>query len=278
MSRASLSLSHPYVQETLLISALQGAKQIKAKTVKTGGAYVHKSFITCVDYVDDPYWKKVLTDAARGKFLTGFFFDGTTLTYKRKNNLELSQDPRERALQFVTFHQKHGAWSAIDMRNNAQYYDRYLESRSEQETWKAVSKSALRKAELIRKYVDTKFPGLHPKVQEQLITQINVFIDLKLIKPNEIQFNGSEIYSINWLGANNDGVFPMKELPLPKISKSKETKNKTNISVHMENWIKFLKCYLNDFDKDILNRDITSKLNMSNFDELDEDAESYSDL
>lgn len=277
MSRASLSLSHPYVQETLLISALQGAKQIKAKTVKTGGAYVHKSFITCVDYVDDPYWKKVLTDAARGKFLTGFFFDGTTLTYKRKNNLELSQDPRERALQFVTFHQKHGAWSAIDMRNNAQYYDHYLESRSKQETWKAVSKSALRKAELIRKYVDTKFPGLHSKVQEQLITQINVFIDLKLIKPDEIQFNGSEIYSINWLGANNDGVFPMKELPLPKISKSKETKNKTNISVHMENWIKFLKCYLNDFEVDILNRDITSKLNMSNFDD-DEDAESYSDI
>lgn len=280
MSQVKLTLSNPHVKETLLSSALQGAKPVNVKTVKTGGVYKYGYLIDSTKCTTDTYWQKVITDAARGKFLPGFYYDGINLTYKRKNPLTLSSQPLERAQQFVTYHQKYGAWSPKDMQNNNEFRTKYISEKEDMDPWKSIRTSGLRKIELLRNYVDTKYPHLPNDIKNEFITQIIVYLELKLLKPADIQFTNSEITAINGISANEHGVFPCREFNGAKIAKPKESKSKSTGSVHIDNWIKFLKGYITTLDAEILNKEMTAKAHINaiignGIDDDDDDESSY---
>jgi hypothetical protein len=266
MSQEFLSLSNPYVREFLSSAASSiSSKKTISKASKATASYKYPYFIESASIVDDDFWKRLLQDAAKGKFMSNFFFDGVSLTYRRKNHTELTADlgPEDRAYTFISFHQRFGVQSPRDIRTNASNQIAFQPA-SEADIIKSLRKSVPRRLEMIRKYVNTQFAHLTDDIRNEMITQISVFFDLKLLKPTDICISDGEIVNIMGITANEEGVIACKDFPAVKQTRSRDSRsNKVKPCEHLENWLKFLKTYTEDIDREVLTKETISRIKIA---------------
>jgi len=265
MSQEFLSLSNPYVREFLSSASAITSKKTVSKASKATASYKYPYFIESASAVDDDFWKRVLQDAAKGKFMSNFFFDGVSLTYRRKNNTELLPDlhPEDKADIFIAFHQRFGIQSPRDIRTNASNQVAFQPA-SETDIIKSLRKSVPRRLEMIRKYVNTQYQHLSDDIRSEMITQISVFFDLKLLKPTDIQIADGEIVNILGITGTEEGVVICKEFPSVKQTRSRDSRsNKAKPCEHLENWLKFLKNYTEDIDRDTLSKETISRIKVA---------------
>jgi len=233
-----------YVRETLLPS-LKSSKTGKVqRVVKT---YKYPYFVESSELIEDSYWSKVAHDMARGKFMSGFYYDGKVMTYQKKDSFEFSSDPAARAKQIVSYHQKHGHWSPDDIEYSRRQGKERFESYTVQEfDWQSLSKMKYKKQEMILTYVRTKYSSLSKKIQDQLITQIQIFLSLKMLENEHIYIENGKIVHIEGLDANEEGIFVTGSFKNPTVGKTSKSKESRSNSKYLDVWNKFLTFYVRD--------------------------------
>lgn len=267
MSHEFLSLNNPYVREFLSSAANSNATTVAAKKAvvkasKSNTSYKHPAFLEAANTMEhDPFWKKLLQDAAKGKFMSNFFFDGVVMTYRRKGHTEVPADAaaEDRADIFVQFHQRFGVQSPRDMANGVS--NRVVfQPVSDAAILKSLGKPTVKRAEMIRKYVSSYYADLPKNVQTELTTQFCIRFDLKILKISDITLQGGVITHIDGLDANEAGVIVCKDPPVRKTRASTTSKSTTKATnEHYECWLKYLKVYSENIDNEIIGKESLSR-------------------
>lgn len=276
MSHEFLSLNNPYIREFLSSAAnsnanTAAAKKALVKASKANASYKYPAFLEAANAVNyDPFWRKLLQDAAKGKFMSNFFFDGVSLSYRHKGHTELASDceAEDRATTFIQFHQKFGVQSPRDVCNGASNKT-VFQPISDASILKSISKSVPKRSEMIRKYVNIEYSHLPKYIQSELITQIYAAFDTKRLKTSDIVIQDGNIVNIDGLEASEEGVSINKEIPVSKKGRSSNSSRASSkpSNEHYEAWLKYLKAFSEDLDHDVVSKDtlirIKSALNSS---------------
>lgn len=163
---------------------------------------VYPLFLKLSEMVDDPDWKSILLDSAKGKLPKGFSFNGTHLIFKNTNKIINLNDDGSSVKEFINFVRDCvGMRSKMDLeREKDSERDNYKEEDLPQE-WSNI-KSKFTKRMLIIDYVD-KIRITH-KLKEKEVNQLSTLLNLNMnddiIKKNVIlkEYEIVEIKSLLW--------------------------------------------------------------------------------
>jgi len=144
-------------------------------------AVVHPIFERCLPLVDDPYWRSLLSQAARGKFPRGFTYRGNVLYHRRGSrtvNITLPTDDAVSSLGLTLtfFRNQGGLRSSLDHDRDRQAVDDQLRGHLAPLTWDAAKRHKGLKDLLINGYVKRMVIQyqLDPSETERLRTLIHM--------------------------------------------------------------------------------------------------------
>ncbi len=170
---------------------------------KINGTIVHPIFIKILEYVDDPYWRSILTDAVKGKFTKGLSFNGDTLVNKKDGRSIIIKEDKESINKVIDFIKNTtGMRSQMDLEREKDYEkERSSIINTNINSWSDV-KTKFNKKLLIVEFI-SKMSKLYELTQDetnQLATIIYMYIDDDVIKRGILvrDNNISEIYGLCW--------------------------------------------------------------------------------
>ena len=218
---------------------------------------VNNIFIKRMDFVDDPYWKSILLDAAKGKFPKGFSFNDGTLLYRPLGKSMVMEDNINSINKFIDFIRINtGIRSKMDLEREKDYEREYqINHKVNMIEWSKISK--FNKRLMVIEFVSNikKIHNLDQNETDQLKTLINMNLEDDIIKKNVIMKDNNieEIRGLRWDQSSRkfslDGE--IKRTIFYKTDPSDITYIEENIPVEMgyvetiKGWNKFLK----DFNK-----------------------------
>ncbi|MNK61475.1 hypothetical protein D3C87_806350 [compost metagenome] len=187
-------------------------RKTKGRKPKSLGEIVHPIFMDCSELTDDPYWKKIFSDASYNKLPRSFNVKNGQLLHKRGTKVQritLTDNPVEtltNALEF--FRDVAGMRSALDQEREAlQLEEQFILSQSNvKETWVDVKK---RKKCLSNIYITMFIHKLANEMNlskqhiDQLTTTINLGFTLGTLTDDHVVFDGA-IQSIRGLSFNHE--------------------------------------------------------------------------
>ena len=159
-------------------------------------------FIKLLDYVDDPYWKLILLDAAKGKFPKGFSFNGSTLLYRLNNKSITIEDNVNSINRFIEFIRMNtGIRSKMDLEREKDYEREHQISPSNVDNWGKI-KSKFNKRMIVIEFVTKtkKLYNLSEEEADQLTTLINMNLEEDVIKKNIVMKDNNivQIHGLHW--------------------------------------------------------------------------------
>ena len=175
------------------------------------GSTIHKNMLNVIypifmkfsEHVDDPYWKSILINCAKGKFPKGFIYNDNILLYRPNGESVNIDDTGESINIFIDFIRSNAKIrSKMDLDREKDYEkEQQIGKNVKFEEWGKI-KSKFNKRLLIIEYV-TKMKNLYDLSQDesdQLTTLINMNMNEEIIKRNIIiqDNNISGINGLQW--------------------------------------------------------------------------------
>jgi hypothetical protein len=245
-----------YTISTLDDSMWQTPQPVKTKNTKTK-PIIHPLFISCIEFIKDPFWEEKFTAAAYNKFPKGFTYYNGILSYQKGqkvSSLNLPKNPIETAYAFKDFlNSKAGIISEIDQINETNLLHNQIVPRNPVD-WKSA-KSVFREC-MIYDYVSTmrKMMTLSKAESDNLLYIIKKGINGKYFTKDNIFVINNRIYNIDGLLWNETlrefYINPLLKPIITNKSKSKKLddnekasskENKDTIPEYSTLWIKYLK-------------------------------------
>lgn len=212
----------------------QSSESSKPKKSRSTKKIVHPIFAQCINYTNDPFWKKHFNNWSGGKIPKNFSLIGTTLRFNKKNRIieeNLSDDPEVCTQQCINFFRSHGYYySTKDEKTPPQITNDSEEEFSDEEVnWGNISN---RKQEiLIINYVNDMADILKLNKQQscQLLQTIKLGICYKLFHKGNILIEDSKIVDIKDLKYNENKVFKVYTNAIT-LNKKSNGRNKQSVS------------------------------------------------
>jgi len=219
----------------------------KVGKIKKSDQIKYPPFMLGAELVSDEYWKEILVKAAKGKFPRGFSYQPGYLQHRASGmTIQVPDDPSSLVEAVVYFlRQKGNIYSPNDLAILESAAQQHLIDGEDAEiAWSKIYKGKNSRAKYIRDYVERAYGSLDLKIRDELFTQINTYLELDLIKKNDIEFSQGQIQMIHGLTATPGGVFPTRPMTLKTKSRSKVTEEKKpEEQRHYENWLGWMEKY-----------------------------------
>ena len=177
---------------------LSNSKPARSK-VNTNTMY--PLFIKFSEYVDDPYWKSIFLDSAKGKFVKGFTYNNNTLVYRTNGKSIILDENLNTINKIIDFIRTNtGIRSPMDLEREKDYEREHQAINVNMNNWSKILK--FNKKLIIIEYV-TKMRKLYNLTQEetdQLSTLIYMNMNEDVIKKNIVldDNNISKINGLEW--------------------------------------------------------------------------------
>lgn len=191
-----------------------------------GPRIVYQAFANAGDYARDEYWREIFKDASHGKFITGFNFDGETISCVDENGNQVQKylntdSPYDLYKEFHTFLQDYGnVFSPEEIENyNNRCTDATIESIT---TWSKLKTETL-KNKYINKFVESisKNAKLTKNESDDLNHLIRLGISAGYFNKNNIKISGCQIKCIEGLEYDNGTYYINTSNFKSKVSRNK---------------------------------------------------------
>lgn len=168
---------------------------------------INPIFKECCELIVDPFWVRIFTNAARGKFPRKFSYYNDCLNYRRSPSVTKSVDkgdtiPETTSL-FINFFQSNGALFS-DYDQQLVIESMSTENHSEIESWADIN-GQMRRVMISEyaNYLKEKY-SLSPKEYTELHKVINHAFIFKRISGDDVNIKKNKISSINGLKFNKE--------------------------------------------------------------------------
>lgn len=219
----------------------------KVEKIKKSDQIKHPIFIAGSQLITDEFWKDILVKAGKGKFPRGFSYQGTHLQHRTSGvTIQVPEDPESLVATVVYFfRQKGNIYSPNDLALLESAAQQYLIDGEDSElAWNRIYKAKNSRAKYIRDYIDRTYIQLSRQIRDELFTQINTYLELDLIKKEDIVFLEGQIQSITGLTATSEGVIPTREMVYKsKPPKAVHKEKKPEEYRHYEGWVSWMEKY-----------------------------------
>lgn len=207
------------------------AKAKKRKTVKKEKPIVYPVFEQCAYITDDPYWKTIFNQCARGRFPRYFYYKNGLITWRKGNKIDrvlISESKTSEDAYDVYnistdfFRLKAGMYSDIDRQRMKEEEEKRISERVLKDfTWANIKKSKIKEL-LITEYVEMLSNDYSLSQQEkiELITTIKTGFTLKWLK--DVEMEEGRIVAISGLDWNeNTECFEIDPSKKKRVKKKK---------------------------------------------------------
>ena len=221
------------------------------RKVKKSEIIHHENFKEASDACEDDYWRDILLHCARKKFPKGFCLQGDRLKFKKTGEtIELPDDVDEFLDLVIDFFKTYGRlYSDEDLEAMREENDRVMIERLEGSSdWSSVSRSKVKRRNLVMKYVRKRWPDENERNQAELYTQINVGFEIGYIKKEHIEYIDREIQYIDGIELDGEYVIYTRKIPNVNVKPSKPT-TKIAPNDYFGLWTK----YMNEEFEEIVN-------------------------
>lgn len=207
---------------------------------------LHPQFEACIEHVDDPFWKKVFQDAARGKFHKNVYHNikENTLTFispTERIHLVMDNQPIENLTQkMISLHQTClGYYSPQDLQHRADTIQTIKNNYQQQNytSWKDVKKHTI-KGSLVTDYVG-RYPSdvLLTQTQiQQCVRDILFYMDMGVILPDRVHMEEDVIARIDGIEIQQ-GQLTFTEKPKKATKKKTKSMTSTRTGAVHESWM-----------------------------------------
>lgn len=228
---------------TALNGITSTVKSTKTKTKKVLN-FKNIEFINAISLVEDEYWRDRLTNAALGRFPTGFKYMNGILRHIKKKTMIVLPKNNDLLLAevFIKFLRDNGNfYSPAEMQRSKEYEHTQIQDiqNLEQDDWKNASKTKYKKLYYIREYIDKRYSHLEKRIRDELFTIINNFFELGVLTSKDILYHNDEIDTIYGICANENGIIFKKNFNIPNIKITYKCEEKPKIYCHREHWRKY---------------------------------------
>jgi len=213
--------------------------------IKKSEMIIYPEFESCVQCVEDQYWKDIFHQCARKKLPRGFAYQDYHLRHRQSGNtILLPDDQLSRTHAIMLFFQENG--KLYSKRDQAVRRSQLEDSIVKQLTtasldWKKVAISKNRRSAHVRDYVERRYTGFPQHIKNELITQISVGFDTKYITKDHVHFDKGQILYIEGIDINETGIYFSRSQPsrkVPPVVLPTETRAKEH--QHYSNWCKYI--------------------------------------
>ena len=185
----------------------------------------------CAEFVEDPYWKSILTQCSYGKFPRGFMYRNTYLTFKRgarPERIQLPESPKEATKTIINFFQSTaGMRSELDTeREKRELTEEFTDEQlAEKNKWSEMSQKY--RTQAINEFIDFISTGmkLNTIQKNKLTTIINLGFILGYFTSDHVLYTDGSISGIIGLAYNpetEEFIYDPTKINTKNFSKTKK--------------------------------------------------------